>query len=167
MIKSFKQIGFTLIELLLVLSVIAILMLVAVPGYQKYVWFHWQTKLKQDMLNLSGQLQIWQSRSLTYAGFIPKNGYDDALKNQIHSPRAKQDIKYHITLSTVVDDKPVKLTDADVATNWVMIATPVSQEKKLPYYAITSNGTRCMSINKLEAYSVWKKSNCGSNSETW
>ncbi len=169
-IKKRQQTGFTLIELLIVLFVLAVLSVVAISSYRQYVFTAKQAQVKVDMLHLSAQLESWRSQTLTYSGFVPKNGYDNKALTLVNSPMGstKDSADYHIMLKTI-NNGQVTVLGGQLATNWVMLATPTPQNEKLGLYsyALTSTGIQCASNVPIQANRVWAMADCGQWSSAW
>ncbi|WP_434352708.1 prepilin-type N-terminal cleavage/methylation domain-containing protein [Psychrobacter sp. HD31] len=164
------QTGFTLIELLIVLFILAVLSVIAMPSYRQYALTAKQSQVKVDMLRLSAQLESWRSQTLTYRGFVPKNGYDNKAFASVNSPLGSSNdmADYHITLKTIKNGQATVLND-ELATNWVMLATPTQHNKQLGLYsyALTSTGVQCANNTLIKVERVWALANCGERSSPW
>lgn len=80
--------GFTLVELLIVMAIVAILGVIAVPGYRNYVVGARQNSAQQALLRMAGAMENCYSMNQTYEGCFGTGniGVDDFLKaNDIES----------------------------------------------------------------------------------
>ena len=60
--------GFTLVELLIVMAIVAILGVIAVPGYRNYVVGARQNSAQQALLRMAGAMEDCYSMNQTYEG---------------------------------------------------------------------------------------------------
>lgn len=60
--------GFTLVELLIVMAIVAILGVIAVPGYRNYVVGARQNSAQQALLRMAGAMENCYSMNQTYEG---------------------------------------------------------------------------------------------------
>lgn len=74
--------GFTLVELLIVMAIVAILGVIAVPGYRNYVVGARQNSAQQALLRMAGAMENCYSMNQTYEGCFGTNndGVNDFLK---------------------------------------------------------------------------------------
>ena len=74
--------GFTLVELLIVMAIVAILGVIAVPGYRNYVVGARQNSAQQALLRMAGAMENCYSMNQTYEGCfgIGNNGVTDFLR---------------------------------------------------------------------------------------
>lgn len=80
--------GFTLVELLIVMAIVAILGVIAVPGYRNYVVGARQNSAQQALLRMAGAMENCYSMNQTYVGCFGtgNSGVNDFLKaNDIES----------------------------------------------------------------------------------
>ena len=61
------QKGFTLIELMIVVTIVAILVALALPGYQKWVRKANRTEAQQLLLNWANNQELWRANDTDYA----------------------------------------------------------------------------------------------------
>ena len=66
--------GFTLIELLVTIGIVAILVALALPGYQHFVRKSNRGEAQQLMMNYANLQEIWRSNNNTYADETLANG---------------------------------------------------------------------------------------------
>lgn len=73
--------GFTLVELLIVMAIVAILGVIAVPGYRNYVVGARQNSAQQALLRMAGAMENCYSMNQTYVGCLGTNnsGVNDFL----------------------------------------------------------------------------------------
>lgn len=97
--------GFTLVELLIVMAIVAILGVIAVPGYRNYVVGARQNSAQQALLRMAGAMENCYSMNQTYVGCIDTNNSEnnDFLK--------ANDIESYYKLS--VGEKRTKVTARD------------------------------------------------------
>lgn len=62
--------GFTLVELLIVMAIVAILGVIAVPGYRNYVVGARQNSAQQALLRMAGAMENCYSMNQTYVGCL-------------------------------------------------------------------------------------------------
>lgn len=74
--------GFTLVELLIVMAIVAILGVIAVPGYRNYVVGARQNSAQQALLRMAGAMENCYSMNQTYEGCFgnDNSGVTDFLK---------------------------------------------------------------------------------------
>lgn len=74
--------GFTLVELLIVMAIVAILGVIAVPGYRNYVVGARQNSAQQALLRMAGAMENCYSMNQTYEGCFGtgNGGVTDFLK---------------------------------------------------------------------------------------
>lgn len=74
--------GFTLVELLIVMAIVAILGVIAVPGYRNYVVGARQNSAQQALLRMAGAMENCYSMNQTYKGCFgtDNGGVTDFLK---------------------------------------------------------------------------------------
>ena len=74
--------GFTLVELLIVMAIVAILGVIAVPGYRNYVVGARQNSAQQALLRMAGAMENCYSMNQTYEGCFGtgNSGVTDFLK---------------------------------------------------------------------------------------
>lgn len=72
-----EQAGFTLIELMMVLVIVAVLLLVALPGYQEQVRRGHRAAAQAEMLDIANRQQQFFLSNRTYADYatLVGNGY--------------------------------------------------------------------------------------------
>lgn len=72
-----KQAGFTLVELMMVLVIVAVLLLVALPGYQEQVRRGHRAAAQAEMLDIANRQQQFFLANRTYADktTLENNGY--------------------------------------------------------------------------------------------
>lgn len=59
--------GFSLIELMIVIAIVAILVALALPGYQKWVRKANRTEAQQLLLNWANNQEVWRANDSDYA----------------------------------------------------------------------------------------------------
>lgn len=74
--------GFTLVELLIVMAIVAILGVIAVPGYRNYVVGARQNSAQQALLRMAGAMENCYSMNQTYVGCFGEgnSGVNDFLR---------------------------------------------------------------------------------------
>lgn len=179
--------GYSLIELMLSVVLISILMLIAVPSYQRYIERKDLAMAKQVALKIAAELEIFKSRNFSYQGFDLGQIYPsyDAAQQQLRLPIGADltQTKYRLRLVDL-DSKtalgPVSSSNSDLSANTVTAALGlgwaisivrdrhVSGEFKQPQnYDILLNsiGLRCMTqrANQVQTFQ-----NCGvEESQAW
>lgn len=136
-----KVTGFTLIELMITVAVIAITAAVGFQSYQRYVLLSSESKAQEAVLDLAQQLQRWKSKTLTYKGFVPREGYDTAPNINVGSDT---DPTYEIELVDESTKDPLTSSTAN-GTAWRAMAVPNASgtAKKGNRYLLLSDGSRC------------------------
>mgnify|MGYP000170715554 CR=1 FL=1 len=76
-----KTAGFTLIELLIVVAVIALLTMIALPNYEKYVIRTKRSVGAAELLKLASRQEQYFIDNKTYADTLPKLGYSNSQIN--------------------------------------------------------------------------------------
>lgn len=66
-IQSRRRPGFTLVELLIVIAVVAILVVLAIPGFTDYVRKGRRAEAQQLIMNWANNQEIWRANNPTYA----------------------------------------------------------------------------------------------------
>lgn len=95
--------GFSLLELMLSLVLISILVLIAVPSYQRYIERKDLAMAKQAALKIVAELEMFKARNFSYQGFDLGQIYPsyDAAQQQLHLPLAADPTRTQYVLSLV------------------------------------------------------------------
>ncbi len=81
--KSMK--GFTLIELLITMVIAAVLGMIAIPTYGKYVITSRRSSAQEELIRLTNQMENCYSMNQTYQGCLGTGDNASALSNSIKS----------------------------------------------------------------------------------
>lgn len=172
MVAQFNRVsGFTLVELMLVLTIVAIFMAIAIPGYQVYARRANAAVAQQEIQKLAEQLERHKSRNFSYKGFnaqylynatgtAPFNATDQTLTLPLNATGTN--IRY--TLSIVdnsVTGNPLLTASTAIGQSWAIKA--VSNDIQNFSFLMTSSGLRCQ--NKTIANMTY--ATCGTGGEAW
>lgn len=160
--------GFTLIEMMVTVTIMAILAGIAIPSYRHYVLKNHQEKVKSIMLSQAIALERWRTKQLNFAGFTPESIALDDDNITFRYPSDTTPTEYTMQLVTINgSNAAVALSSNSIATNWVIFATPRTGSG-MPYIALTSQGTRCQSIDAtITPVTVFSTNGCGTGSTAW
>lgn len=169
--KLDNNLGFTLIELMITVVIIAIIAAIAVPSYTSYVKRAGEAEACQAMMTMSGELNAWQAKALSFRGFAPQAGFADSSKT-FYTPAdgTSSDYRYEITVLDAVGGTTKPLGDSAASGRyWRMKAKPTSTGflQYAHQYYLDSTGVRCMFISSANI-SLSDTDVCGdTNAEEW
>ena len=143
--KSIRK-GFTLIELMIVIMVIAVLAAIAIPSYQEYIRRAEASKVNQEMLKISQELERHRSRNFTYIGF--------AIGATIYSI---PNTSYTITIIDGISGTTTLTVAAAVGQKWSMKANSNDPYSNKFNFILTNDGFKC----KNKSFTVMSYSDCG------
>ncbi|AZB89981.1 prepilin-type N-terminal cleavage/methylation domain-containing protein [Acinetobacter pittii] len=124
-----KNQGFTLIEVMVAVVIVAILVAIALPSYQAYVWRTEASQAQQEMLRIASLLERHKARNFSYKGF-------DLTTLAVRVPRT-----YTFTLKDGTDTtKLLSATDA-LGRSWVLKVTTSNAQNY--NFLLTSTGLQC------------------------
>ncbi|OTG70172.1 prepilin-type cleavage/methylation domain-containing protein [Acinetobacter sp. ANC 4218] len=124
-----KENGFTLIELMIVVVILAIIAAIALPSYQSYVRKSTESKVQQEILKVSEQLENYRARNFNYRNFTA---------NSVQMPDG-----YSLDIYDI-DDTSKSLTSGVQGRGWYIKVTPPGDPKDY-YFLMGSNGLKCKS----------------------
>lgn len=125
--------GFTLMELMIVVAVIAILVAIAMPNYQRSVVRGNRAAVQAEMMQIAALMEQYKARQLTYTGanFLGL-GRSTTAVTTIDFPRTGM-ATYSLALTI------------PTAVTWTLTATPVNRQLAMNdgQLAINSLGQQC------------------------
>lgn len=127
--------GFTLMELMISVTIIAIILAIAVPNYQRSAIRSNRAAVQAEMMQIAGLMEQYKARQLTYTGanFLGL-GRSSTAVTTINFPRTGA-ATYRLDLT--VSDLP--------AVTWTLTATPLGRQlaSNDGMLAINSLGQQC------------------------
>lgn len=160
-----KNFGFTLIELMVVIVMVAILMAIAIPSYQRYMEKRDLSVAKQGALRIANELERFKSKNFSYKGFDATFAYPtyDNATGELYLPAGSTvaNAKYKLTLVdleekaalTILRDNEGNETEDSQSIRglgWVIKVERAIGSDTLPKQPnaydllLNSNGVRCM-----------------------
>lgn len=121
--------GFTLIELMVVVVILAIVAAIAIPSYQSYIRKSTETKVQQEILKVSEQLENYRARNFNYRNFTATS---------VEMPDG------YILNIYDMDDTSKSLTAGVQGRGWYIKVIPPVDPKNY-YFLMGSNGLKCKS----------------------
>lgn len=155
-----EQRGFTLLEVMVVVMIISVLAAIAIPSYQEYVRRAEASKVTQEMLKLSQDLERYKARNFNYVGF------DKAANTAYSVPSTTYTI-------TIIDGNITNHNGAEVTKGltdssatgkkWAMRANANDNYSRKYNFLLTSDHLRC----KNKTFTNVSYTNCGSGAGEW
>ncbi|WP_342063573.1 type IV pilin protein [Acinetobacter pittii] len=144
-----KNQGFTLIEVMVAVVIVAILVAIALPSYQAYVWRTEASQAQQEMLRIASLLERHKARNFSYKGF-------DLTTLAVRVPRT-----YTFTLKDGTDTtKLLSATDA-LGRSWVLKVTTSNAQNY--NFLLTSTGLQCKNTTVANV----TYTSCGTGGMSW
>jgi type IV pilus assembly protein PilE len=127
--------GFTLIELMIVLAIVAIIIAIALPGYQEQIRKTKRSIARGELLEVLGRQEQYFVNNKTYADLLTKLGYSEAVSNTYS---VDDDTNSGATGSGIYN---IKLTFVN-ATQFDLEATPTGRDPRCGKLTIDEKGVK-------------------------
>ncbi|WP_167320793.1 prepilin-type N-terminal cleavage/methylation domain-containing protein [Psychrobacter lutiphocae] len=144
--------GFSLIELMIVVMIMALIAVIVLPSYQSHLRHKWQTQAQQQGLLVANQLARWQSKRLSYAGFMmmpasnmAANRLENRGKQHIPIDSNDEDYYYLLTLRDATGQLALNQLQAN-GNGWRLLIAPNPKQTLVQVsdtYYLDSLGQRC------------------------
>lgn len=142
--------GFTLIELMIVVAVLAVILLIAVPAYERHTRKVTAAQVQQEVLSIAMELERNKSRNFNYLGFKKGSASEPlTIKNYTITVRDGNNTSLDLTHS------------ASLGSSWVILA--MTSDIKNYNFLMSSTGMQCKNLKSIEM----SYSGCGDGSEGW
>lgn len=156
--------GFTLIELMVVVVIVAILVAIAIPGYQEYIRRTFASQAQQEVQQLANLLEKNKTRNFNYLGFSTTP--DPFI---LPSGATGSAIQYRIAVRDGANAGRTLTNNAASGQSWIIRAE--STDANNFSFLMTSAGLRCKNktVANITATSI-TDATCGTDvtgSEEW
>ena len=126
------KLGFTLLELMIVVVIVAIFAAIAIPSYQQYIRKAEASKVNQEMLRISQELERHKARNFSYAGF--------SLGSTAYSI---PNTSYTLLIVDGRTANPALNSSSATGQSWVMKANANDSYRGKFSFLLNNNGFKC------------------------